>query len=434
MITRRLVKAGTVAAIAATVLLFGGVFREGRAAQPTPMAASQLAGDFAVRDTAALVLSLEQQVRVRPKDPRGLTSLGLAYQQRSRETADASYLSRSEAALRRALALAPRDPIATGGLASLALSRHQFRHALALARRARALAPDSVRPFAALGDAEIELGRYREAFKTFDTMARLKPSLVAYSRVSYARELLGDVKGAKSAMKLALDAAIGQPEALAWTHLQLGKLSWSVGQIGPATREYRAALAAFPGYVYAYDALAQVEAARGHLRRAIALESRAANAVPFPQFVATLGDLERARGNEHEAQRQYALIGAIRRLLVVNGVKTDLESALFDVDHAVRLPRALARARAAYRERPSIDGDDVLAWALARNGRCVEALRYSSRALRLGTLDASKFFHRGMIERCLDNEPEAKRWFRRALALNPHFSVLWAPVARRYTT
>jgi tetratricopeptide (TPR) repeat protein len=434
MALRRLATAGTVAAIAAAVLLFGGVFREGRAAQPRTLAASQLVGDFGVRDTATLVLSLEQQVRVRPKDSRGLTSLGLAYQQRARETADASYLSRSEEALRRALALAPRDPIVTGGLATLALSRHQFRHALALARRAHTLAPDSVRPFAALGDAEIELGRYREAFKTFDTMARLKPSLAAYSRISYARELLGDVKGAISAMKLALDAAIGQPEALAWTHLQLGKLSWSVGQTGTAEREYRAALAAFPGYVYAYDALAQVEAARGHLRRAIALEGRAASAVPFPQFVATLGDLERARGNEHEARRQYALIGAIRRLLVVNGVRTDLESALFDVDHAVRLPRALAHARAAYRERPSIDGDDVLAWALARNGRCVEALRYSRRALRLGTLDSSKFFHRGMIERCLNKEPEAKRWFRRALALNPHFSVLWAPVVRRYAT
>jgi len=91
-------------------------------------------------------------------------------------------------------------------------------------------------------------------------------------------------------------------------------------------------------------------------------------------------------------------------------------------------------ARAAYRDRPSIEGDDVLAWALARNGRCVEALRYSKRALRLGTLDAPKFFHRGMIERCLGHGAEARRWFRRSLALNPHFSVLWAPAARRYAS
>jgi tetratricopeptide (TPR) repeat protein len=127
-------------------------------------------------------------------------------------------------------------------------------------------------------------------------------------------------------------------------------------------------------------------------------------------------------------------MGAIGRLLRANGVRTELETALFDVDHAIRLPEALTLARAAYLERPSIDGDDVLAWALARNGRCSEALGFSRHALRLGTRDATKFFHRGMIERCLGDHAEAKSWFRRALALNPHFSVLWAPLARRYAS
>jgi tetratricopeptide (TPR) repeat protein len=432
MTWRRLGTAGTVAAIAATVLLFGGVFREGGAAQPTPVTASQVTGDFAVRDGAALVLSLEEQVRGRPDDAEALTSLGLAYQQRARETADAAYLSRSEKALQRALALAPKDPIATGGLASLALSRHEFRQALVLARRARALAPDSVRPLALLGDALVELGRYGEAFAAFDRMAGLKPGLAAYTRIAYARELLGDTRGAEAAFRLALDAASGQREPLAWTHVQLGKLFWSVGRIGAAAREYRAALAAFPGYVYAYDTLAQVEAARGHLRRAIVLERRAVEAVPLPQFVGTLGDLYRVAGDDSAARQQYALIGVIERLLRANGVKTDLETALFDIDHGIRLHEALELARASYAGRPSIDGDDVLAWALVRNGRCQEALRYSKRAVRLGTLDATKFFHRGMIERCLGHGADAKTWFRRALALNPHFSLLWAPVARRY--
>ena len=122
----------------------------------------------------------------------------------------------------------------------------------------------------------------------------------------------------------------------------------------------------------------------------------------------------------------------IERLLVANGVKTDLETALFDADHGIRLRAALALARTARADRPSIDGDDVLAWALARNGRCGEALAVSTRALRLGTRDALHLFHRGMIERCLRQRGAACGDFsREALALNPHFSILWAPVARK---
>src|SRR4029077_869884 len=107
------------------------------------------------------------------------------------------------------------------------------------------------------------------------------------------------------------------------------------------------------------------------------------------------------------ARRQYETIGIIERLLVANGVKTDLETGLFDVDHGIQLRHALAIAHTAHVERPSIDGDDVLAWALARNGRCDEALQWSRHSLRLGTQDALKFFHRGAIERCLGNRAEA---------------------------
>jgi tetratricopeptide (TPR) repeat protein len=282
-----------------------------------------------------------------------------------------------------------------------------------------------------IGDSLVELGRYDEAFRAFDTMAQLRPSLAAYASVSYARELLGRPQDAIAAMRLAVEAAANQPEATAWARVQLGKLYWSTGQLGPAARAYRGALAAFPGYAYAFDALAQVEAARGHTQRAIALETRAVDAIPLPQFVGLLGDLYAAHGQRAQARRQYALIGVIQRLLVANGVKTDLETALFDVDHGIRLRHAVALARAARADRPSIDGDDVLAWALARNGRCGEAAAYSRRALRLGTQDALKLFHRGMIERCLGNRAAGDAFLHRALALNPHFSVLWSPIARR---
>ncbi|MDX6409773.1 MAG: hypothetical protein QOE13_2844 [Gaiellaceae bacterium] len=426
MATKRLRLGGLAAGVTAAALLLGGVLTD-------PQEAGTVRATSGIAATGgALLPQLQQQVRANPSDVVGLGLLGLAYQQRARLTGDPSYYTKSEDVLRRALHYAPDDLVATGGLGALALSRHRFREALALGRRAVALSPSTAQGHGVLGDALVELGRYREAFAAFDRMASLKPGLSSYARVSYARELLGDLLGAETAMRLAIDAAGGAPESLAWSHTQLGKLFWSQGRAAAAEREYRTALAVRPAYVYAFDGLAQVEAARGRFRRAAAYEGRAAETMPLPQFVAALGDLQRLAGRERAARRQYALIGAIKRLLNANGVRTDLETALFDVDHAVRLPHALELARSARAERPSIDADDVLSWALARNGRCTEALHYSKRALRLGTRDALKFFHRGMVERCLGKPTDAKMWFRRALALNPHFSLLWSPVARRY--
>jgi tetratricopeptide (TPR) repeat protein len=174
-----------------------------------------------------------------------------------------------------------------------------------------------------------------------------------------------------------------------------------------------------------------VEAARGRFGRAIELARQAAATVPLPEFVITLADLYRATGQKALAHEQYALVGATERLLKANGVRTDLELALFKADHGIDVRGALALARAAHLDRPTVFADDTLAWALARNGRCEEALRYSKQALRLGTRDASFFFHRGMIERCLGRRAEAGRWFARALDQNPHFSLVWAPFAKR---
>jgi tetratricopeptide (TPR) repeat protein len=131
------------------------------------------------------------------------------------------------------------------------------------------------------------------------------------------------------------------------------------------------------------------------------------------------------------ARRAYALVSVVGRVQAANGVRTDLQSALFDLDHGRRLQDALTRARRAQDRAPSVDADDVLAWALARNGHCAEAVLHSDQALRLGTRDALKFFHRGMIERCLGHAASARRWFRLALSTNSSFSLLWAPVAKR---
>jgi tetratricopeptide (TPR) repeat protein len=425
-----------VAAVAATVSLLGGVLSDSSpeapaAAIPARVSADLALSGFSTGNTAQLVRDLQGKLRGGSRDARSHALLGLAYQQRARETGDPSFYPKAAGVLARALELAPRSPLATSGLASLALSQHRFRDALQFSRRGQKLAPSTAANYGLVGDALVELGRYRKAFRAFDQMARMKPSLASYARVSYGRELLGRREGAIRAMNLAVQAAGAQREPAAWTHVQLGKLHFGRGELGYAAREFRRALLAFPGYVYALDALAHVEAARGRHARAIELARQAAEAVPLPEFVTTLGDLYRATGRRALAREQYALVRATERLLQANGVRTDLESALFKIDHGIDLRRALTEARRAHRGRPTVFAADTLGWALARNGRCDEGLRYSKQALRLGTRDASFFFHRGMIDRCLGDTAEARSWFARALEQNPHFSLLWAPVARK---
>jgi len=425
---RRLLIAGAAAAIAAAALSLGNALRGG-----SGQAAARSAPAVGIRPDSAepTVGQLQARLRANPRDAHAYALLGVAYEQRARETGDPTYYTKAGGVLHRAVALAPKDLVATSGLGSLALSRHRFREALSLGRKALRLSPTTALSYGIVGDALVELGRYPAAFRAFDKMAGLKPGLASYSRIAYGRELLGQTAGAIQAMQLAVDAATSEREPAAWARWQLGKLYWSVGRLDAAEHQYRAALAAFPGYVYALDALAQLEAARGQTAKAISLERRAVDDVPLPQFVGLLGDLYRLQGRPALAQRQYALVGVIQRLLVANGVKTDLETALFDIDHGIRLPHALALARRAEADRPSIDGDDVLAWALARNGRCADALGWSRKALRLGTRDALKLFHRGMIEQCLGHRSAARSYLNRALALNPHFSIVWSPVARK---
>jgi tetratricopeptide (TPR) repeat protein len=434
--TNRFLIGTSAAVVTALAVLLGAVLAADPAARPPGRSAPAALAErgfagFSAGNTRAEILRLTEEAR-RTGSATAYALLGLAYQQRARETADSSDYARSERALRRAIARDPENLYALGGLGSLALSRHRFREALGLGRRAQRLSPSTARTYGVVGDALVELGRYERAFRAYDRMAALKPSLSAYARVSHARELLGDRRGAVAAMRLAVGAAGSQPEPLAWSLVQLGKLHFSQGRLTAAARKYRAALAAYPGYVHALDALARAEAARGRLARAVALQREAVERSPLPELVGFLGDLYRVQGRKGLAREQYALVGAIEKVLRANGVRTDLETALFNADHGLRLREALATARRAHRERPSVEADDVLAWALARNGRCGEALRFSKRALRLGSLDAPKFFHRGMIERCLGRHAAARTWFTRALETNPHFSLLWAPAARRY--
>jgi tetratricopeptide (TPR) repeat protein len=385
-----------VAAIAATTLLVGGTLRT---------------------DEGVAAPTANQLVRV-----------GLEEQQRARRTGDPSHYTRSQRALRQALAADRNDVRALIGLASLANTRHRFRDGLVLARRVRRLSPDMALAYGVIGDAQIELGRYEAGFAAYERMVSLKPSIAAYARIAQAQALLGDNAAARDTLELALDGAV-DAETRAWAYVELGRLDRGEMSLAAAARRFRQALAVSPGSPLALDALAETEAARGNLHRAISLQRRAVERRFSPEFAASLGDLYTVAGNRAAARRAYDRVEQQELRLATNGVDTDLDKAMFDLEHGIDLPGSLALARRGYARRPGVEANEVLSWALIRNGRCEEAIPYSNRALRFP--DGHRYFHRAMIERCLGREAEAQRLFRKALATDPNFSPIWARFTRR---
>jgi tetratricopeptide (TPR) repeat protein len=376
------------------------------------------------------IAGLQDRLRLVPQDWQGYASLGLAYVAQARVTADPSWYPKAEGVLARSLRLHREDNVdAALGLGALALARHEFEEALAQGRAAEAMSPRNADAFGVIGDALLELGRYDEAFAAFQEMVDTRPDLTSYARVSYARELLGDVQGAVDAMRLAF-ASAGTATDAAWAAHQVGELELGRGDVEVATGWFERGLDLAPGDVANLAGLAKAAWADGDTRLAIERFEDVVARRPSVEDVATLGDLYAISGRPDLAHAQYAVVQAARALARSNGVNVDLEVALFDADHGDP-ERALAAARAEWQRRRSIHVADAYAWALYANGRFEKAERLSNRALALGTRNAAFLYHAAMIERALGRDEVALRMMNRAVRLNPRFSVLHAATAER---
>ncbi|HEX8159466.1 MAG TPA: hypothetical protein VF526_18940 [Solirubrobacteraceae bacterium] len=362
-------------------------------------------------------------------NPVDLIQRGNAELQRARETADPAHYASAETMFGQALRRDRRSVDATIGMATLALARHDFRRGLRYAQRARRLGPHLARPFAVLVDAQIELGHYEQAGRSLQQMIDLQPNLASYARVSYFRELHGDLTGALRAMRLAVSAGAAVPENVAYVQTLLGDLQAMRGQTAAARRAYTLALSGVAGYVPALAGRAQLDGATGHLQAAIRGYADVVRRRPLPQYVIALGEIQQAAGRPADARETFALVDAERRLLAANKVNSDVEIALFEADHGDHA-RAVDLARRAWRAAPSVRAADAVSWALERFGRPGDALGWARRAVKLGSQDPLILTRAGLTARAAGHAGEARRYLRRALRANPHFSVLWAPRAR----
>lgn len=373
---------------------------------------------------------LQARLQQNPDDTNAYAQLGLALLQQVRETGDRALYARAGQAFDEALARDSQQIDALIGQGVLALALHDFRGALVWADRAWAINPFRAETLGVRVDAQLELGRYDDAVQTLQKMVDLRPDLNSYSRVSYVRELYGDGEGALEAMQAAVLAARPGSEQWLWTLTHVGHLYFNQGNLAQASAIYTQVLAAKADYPYAVAGMARVQAAQGHTVSAIALYQQVIERLPLPEFVIGLGELYEATGRPVAAREQYDLVEIMQQLNAAAGMNVDLELALFYANHGTDLAAAVAQARAAYAQRPTLYAADILAWALYRHGDYAEAWRYSQEALRLGTQDALLHFHAGMIAQKRGDIAAAQTHLQTALRINPYFSPLYAPLAQ----
>jgi tetratricopeptide (TPR) repeat protein len=313
--------------------------------------------------------------------------------QRARDLEDPKDYDRALAVLDRALALNPGDAGALTERAIARAGRHEFREALADARAARAAEPAVNKPLGVQVDALVELGRYRSAERVLQTMVDRKPNLDAYARVSYLRELRGDLDGAADALRLAISAGGEVPSSTAYVRSLLADLHLLRGRPRAALRQYRSALRLLPGHPKSTHGLGRAQAALGRHRAAARTLRALVARVPAADHYVDLALAERALGRRRAARRHE------REALRQARASTTLEPGVALVEADLGDPRRAVRiARRAWRAAPSVGAAHALGWALTRAGRPREALPWARRSLRLGSRDPV-FLHHARVTR-----------------------------------
>lgn len=386
--------------------------------------------DVDIRDRD--IAFFEKRVREDPESALDFGGLAAAYLQRGRETDNDADFRNSEAAARRSLSLRTAHNDGTAAILALSLiGLHRFGEAREVALWLIEREPNTPAYRAILGDIQFELGDYDGSRATFAKLQRYRRNLSVAPGLARLAEISGHTEESRRILRQAVaDAAENKGpmpvEQVAWLHLRLGDLELRAGRLERAEHAFREGLKVEPNDFRLLAGMMRLEAARNRWKRVVTYGERVGAAADLAT-TAILGDAYAALGDSTDALRSYAL--AERR-----GVELpepyNRQWYTFLLDHDRRLPEALALLREEITSRRDVPGYDLLGWALYKSGNYRDAQTASRRALRMGTKDATYFFHAGMIERSLGNGDAARRYLSRALELNPHFHHSYPAAAR----
>ncbi|MFF5917799.1 tetratricopeptide repeat protein [Streptomyces flavochromogenes] len=429
-VSRTVLAAGVGAVVAATALLYlPELLDQGPPPPPGPAERATIAAhagaQAALPDLAALITDREKWLRAHPDDDASWAELGAAYTERGARLGDVRDYPRAEKALRRSLAERPAargNTAAQLGLGALAGARGDWNSAKEWGEKVRTADPRRWPAYPVLMDAYNGLGDYKAAQKAMETLQGLHKGAMVRTRAAQTYRDRGWREDADAAALDAVSLAETAPDKAA-ALARLGDLAWERGEPDEALALFGAALTqvrdhgpSLAGRARALTALGRTDEALRDWRAALAR-------LPLPEYVLEAGELSESLGLHEDARALY------ERLRTGTWAGGEVALALLDADHG-NAAAAVTRMRAEWaRGHRSVRVADTLGWALYRAGQTKEALEYATRATEEGLRSALFSYHRGEIERALEETGPARRHLAEALRINPHFSPLLAPRA-----
>jgi len=258
--------------------------------------------------------------------------------------------------------------------ASVMLSQHEFHEAKALSLEAMKINKYNAQLYGTLVDALVELGEYDDAVMMADKMVSLRPDLRSYARISYLREIYGDMNGAIEAMTMAAEAGYPGLEQTAWAKLTLGELYVKNKEFEKAALVFQQILEERENYPFAIAALGNLELEKKNYEGAEALLQKAANIIPEVGYYCDLAKVYKSTDRKAKFDETIEEILVMLKDDVDSGHNMNLEYADLYLNLVKNTDAAEKYALREYAKRPNnIDVNKMMAEILLSKNKVSQA-------------------------------------------------------------
>jgi len=198
--------------------------------------------------------------------------------------------------------------------------------------------------------------------------------LRSYSRVSYLREIYGDIDGAIEAMNYAVAAGYPGYEETAWAMLTLGNLYKEYGNPEKAESIYKQILAMREDYPFAHGEMADLFYRMDDPEKAEEILDDAIKIIPEVGFYTQLAQIYKDQGRMEKFDEIMKEVFLMLEDDVVNGHNMNLEYAHLYLHLMEDAEKAYAYASKEYQKRPkNIDVNRLMAEVLIHQGQMERA-------------------------------------------------------------